>query len=44
MKKLSNDHIRMVRDLEKSEGTFQPKKIWHRAWELMREKYCLGGI
>ena len=44
MNKLSSDHIRMVRDLEKSEGTFLPKKIWVRAWELMREKHYLGGI
>jgi len=44
MKKLSNDHIRTVKDLEKTEGTFQPREIWVRAWELMREKHYLGGI
>lgn len=42
MRKLSNDHIRMARDIEKSDGTFKPKEIWLRAWELMREKHYLG--
>ncbi len=35
MKKMSDNYIKIARELEKSEGTFQPKCIWFRAWELM---------
>lgn len=39
MKKLNMDQIKMVRELEKSEETFEPKNIWVRAWQIMRENH-----
>jgi len=42
MKKLNQNYIRMAKELEKSDSTFQPKSIWFRAWELMREQYYLN--
>ncbi len=29
----------MAKELEKAEGTFKPKSVWFRAWELMRESH-----
>lgn len=37
MKKLSEGYIRMGRELEKSKGTFKPKEVWLRAWQIMVE-------
>jgi hypothetical protein len=39
MKGLSKDRIRLVRDIEKQEETFEPKNIWVRAWEIMLEEH-----
>ncbi len=41
MKRLNENYIRMARELEKSKGTFEPKSIWFRAWELMIECHYL---
>lgn len=39
MKRLSEGYIKMGREMEKSSGTFDPKIVWFRAWEIMREKH-----
>ncbi len=42
MKPLTEKRISMVRELEKAEGTFDPKEIWVRAWEIMLEDHLSG--
>ena len=39
MRKLTVYQIEMVRELEKAKGTFEPKSIWSRAWQIMRENH-----
>lgn len=39
MKRLSENYIKMAKELEKSEGTFEPENIWVRAWQIMRENH-----
>lgn len=39
MKKLNVEQIKMARELEKSEGIFEPKNIWLRAWQIMKENH-----
>lgn len=39
MKRLSENLIKMGRDLEKSSSTFEPKRVWLRAWQIMLERH-----
>jgi len=39
MKKLSDNYIRMAKELEKSKDTFKPKCVWVRAWQIMRDNH-----
>lgn len=39
MKKLNVEQIKMARELEKSKGTFEPKNIWVRAWQIIKENH-----
>ncbi len=43
MKKLNMNQIKMAKELEKSDGTFKPKHVWFRAWELMKEQHYLNS-
>lgn len=39
MKRLTENQIKMVRGIEKEEGTYEPKNIWVRAWQIMLENH-----
>ncbi len=39
MKPLTEDRVKMTRELEKAERTYEPKGIWVRAWQIMLETH-----